>query len=55
MTCNLASKCKQPAAFNVIHKAVGAMPERHVKACEKCAGRIGGGIKENRFYKVEKL
>lgn len=53
--CNLASKCKESARYNVIHKAVGEMPERHVKACEKCAGRIGGWIKENRFYKVVEL
>lgn len=55
MTCNLARKCKNTAEFNVIHKAVGAMPERHVNACAKCAGRVGGGITENRFYKVVKL
>lgn len=60
--CNLAAKCNRPAAFTVVHKAVGAMPERRVDACAKCAGTVGKGTpdgpllntatRESRFYKI---
>lgn len=60
--CKLAAKCKKPAAYIVVHKAVGAMEERRIEACETCAGRIGnmgrGRLidapgRESRFYKIE--
>lgn len=39
--CDFAKGCKSDATFVVIHKAAGAMKERHVDACRSCASKIG--------------